>query len=452
MRRSWIWLSIVLSALALGATEIHSLAAGVSRGQQTTSARHDASEASAARDALDTLVRDKEYPELERRFGSSAQLPPAERDYFAGVLANRKNRLQESIALLEKTLPLLKDRHRIESGMETLADDYQKLFRYADWAQVLSDIREHYADQLDVTAKKQVNDDFQLAELLKNAPPQTVKFDGSQTVTIRRSRFGLLEVAVTIGERVEWWIFDTGASTTTISMSTAKRLGLELSRGSATTQGATGADLALRIAIIPQLLLGKAELRNVAALVLEDSSLAISVGEDKPYQIEGILGFPAMAAFDAITFFGDDRMVIGGEALPGAISFPMYLDENAPRFAAKVAGRDVVFSLDSGAAMSQFSEKYYKAFRNVFADGEKASFSFSGAGGTKETHVYRQKTVELGGDGGSVRLEDVAVMTEPTGNHDIDSHYGNVGQDLLKKVRNFTLDFQHMRLLTSPAK
>ena len=95
----------------------------------------------------------------------------------------------------------------------------------------------------------------------------------------------------------------------------------------------------------------------------------------------------------------------------------------------------------------QFTEKYYKTFTDEFAGRQKTAFDFAGAGGTKSTQVYRQKTVESVGDGGSVRLEDVAVMTEPTGNRDIDAFYGNVGQDLLKKVRNFTLDFQHMRLL-----
>lgn len=451
MRKSWILLGIVLAGLILGGT-LHSFAVAAARLPQAVTARHDVPDATESLKVLDALLQDKQYPELERKFGSGVQLPPAERDYFAGVLANRKNFVSESAALLEKTLPLLKDRHRVETGMETLADDYQKQFRYADQARVLSDILEHYADQLDAAGRKGVEDDFQLAELLKTTPVQTVKLDGSQTLAVRRSRFGLLEVPVTIGERIEWWIFDTGASTTTITMSTAKRLGLELSKGGARTQGVTGADVPLRVAIIPQLSLGKAELRNVAALVLDDSSLAIPVGEEKPYQIEGVLGFPAMAAFDAITFFGDDRMVIGGVALSGAISFPMYLDENAPRIAAKVDGRDVIFSLDTGAAMSQFTEKYYKTFADAFAGRQKAAFDFAGAGGKKSTQVYQQKTVELVGDGGSVRLEDVAVMTEPTGNRDIDAFYGNVGQDLLKKVRNFTLDFQHMRLLTSAAK
>jgi len=449
---SWIWLGIVLAGFTSATTEIHSLAAAPRQLAQATTARHEASDASETLKVLDSLLHDKEYPELERKFGTGAQLPSAERDYFAGVLANRKNRSRESAALLERTLPLLKDRQRIEACMEALADDYQKLFRYADQARVLADIQEHYEDQLDAAGRKSVEDDFQLAQLLKTAPAQTVNFDGSETLTIRRNRFGLAEVPVTIGERTEWWIFDTGASTTTITTSTAKRLGLELSKGTAKTQGATGTDIALRTAIIPQLSLGKAELRNVAALVLDDGSLAIPVGEDKPYQIEGIFGFPAMAAFDSITFFGDDKMVIGGETLAGSISFPMYLEENAPRILAKVGGRDLLFTLDSGAAISQFTEKYYKAFPDVFATGQKASFSFSGAGGSKETKVYTQKTVELGGDGGSVRLEGVAVMTEPTGNHDLDVHYGNLGQDLLRKGRNFTLDFQHMRLLTSPAK
>src|SRR5215831_4557961 len=105
--------------------------------------------------ALDALVRDKEYPELERKL-SGAQLPHGEHDYFMGVLANRQNRVAESIALLEKATPKLGDPGRIEIGLETLADDYQRVFRYADAARVLSDALHRHAEQIDASRRKDV--------------------------------------------------------------------------------------------------------------------------------------------------------------------------------------------------------------------------------------------------------------------------------------------------------
>ncbi|SRR5258708_483209 len=432
-RSKFIW----LMAATAGALSIVLLFA-----PRETTAEHDPSA------VLDSLLREKEYPEFERKL-STMRLTRVDSDYFQGVLANRQNRVAESATLLKKAISKLKDRNRIEIALEALADDYQKVFRYADAARVLSDVLDHYSKEIDATRKKGVENDFHLAELLRTARPQTLKAGGNSTVAIRRSRFGHIEVPVTVGDRSEWWVFDTGASFTAITMSTAKRLGLDISKESASTRGATGADLSLRTAVIPQVLLGKAELRNVVALVLDDSSLAIPIGEEKPYQIEGILGFPVMAAFDSLTFFREERMVIGGEDLPNSISFPIYLDGNAPLIAARVGERSLVFSLDTGANGSQFTQKYFKAFQEIFASEQKVPFAFSGAGGAKETQVHRQKMVELGGDGGTIRLGSVAVMTEPAGIGGIDDYYGNIGQDVLKKVRNFTLDFRHMRLRTS---
>lgn len=398
--------------------------------------------------ALDTLLSNKEYPEFEREL-SRVRLPQVERDYFQAVLYNHQNRVAESRALLEKTIPRLKDRKQIETALETLADDYQKLSRYADAARVLSDVVIQYSNEIEAARQKDVGDSLHTVELLKGAPAQTVTIGGKSTVPIRRNRFGLLEVPVLVGGRTEWWLFDTGAGMTAITTSTAKRLGLQISAGQANTQGATGARLAMRATIIPSLSLGNAELRNVAAIVLDDSSLAIPLPGKEPYQIEGIVGYPVMAALGSVTFFGSEKMVIGGDALPTSISFPMYVDANTPLVAAKVDGRELVFSLDTGANESQFTVKYYKAFQDVLASGHKFPFSYSGAGGVKQTQVYRQENVGLGGEGGAIRLGDIAVMTEAAGLRSMDDYYGNLGQDVLRRVGNFMLDFRSMRLRVS---
>jgi hypothetical protein len=53
-------------------------------------------------------------------------------------------------------------------------------------------------------------------------------------------------------------------------------------------QGA-GASIRVHAAVIPDLKVGKAVLRNVAAIVVDDSAFSVSKPE---YQIEGCLGFP----------------------------------------------------------------------------------------------------------------------------------------------------------------
>ena len=59
-----------------------------------------------------------------------------ERDYFAGVLANRTGRIEASIRLLNSALPSLREAQaaRAVVTLETLADDYTKTFDYGDAA------------------------------------------------------------------------------------------------------------------------------------------------------------------------------------------------------------------------------------------------------------------------------------------------------------------------------
>ena len=81
--------------------------------------------------------------------------PGPEHDYFAGVLANRSGRIDESILLLNRVLPTIRQSQpkRPAIALETLADDYTKTFRYADAARTYDDLLAHFAGQLDSAGK-----------------------------------------------------------------------------------------------------------------------------------------------------------------------------------------------------------------------------------------------------------------------------------------------------------
>jgi hypothetical protein len=97
-------------------------------------------------------VKEFRLPALESRL--QTMQPGSERDYFAGVLANRSGRIDDSILLLNRALPNLRESQakRAAIALEALADDYNKSFRYADAARTYDDLLAHFAGQLD-TAK-----------------------------------------------------------------------------------------------------------------------------------------------------------------------------------------------------------------------------------------------------------------------------------------------------------
>ena len=63
-----------------------------------------------------------------------------QRDYFAGVLANRSGHIDDSILLLNRALPNIRESQakRAAIALEALADDYNKSFRYGDAAPELT--------------------------------------------------------------------------------------------------------------------------------------------------------------------------------------------------------------------------------------------------------------------------------------------------------------------------
>jgi len=101
-------------------------------------------------------------------------------DYFAGMLANADNHIEESIQLLMRALPAIRKSRpdRAVAALRALADDYNKVFRYDDAAPAYEDLLNNFSDQMSAQDLKDVKDDLPLAKILSHAPAQTVTLDG----------------------------------------------------------------------------------------------------------------------------------------------------------------------------------------------------------------------------------------------------------------------------------
>ena len=126
--------------------------------------------------------------------------PGPERDFFAGVLANRSGRIDDSILLLNRALPGIRESQpkRAAVALETLADDYTKCFRYADGARTYDDLLAHFASQLDRGGTK---DDSDFVHLLEGVPAQTITFQGPVRLKTERNPIGSLVTELTNGQR-----------------------------------------------------------------------------------------------------------------------------------------------------------------------------------------------------------------------------------------------------------
>jgi hypothetical protein len=191
---------------------------------------------------LDELIAQNRYLELQRDL-CAAQLSTSNRAYFEGIVADRTHNVADAIALLGKALPDLKahSANRAALALRALASDYFEAGRYGDSANAYAALLKNYRSQFHADDLQGFSDNLHTYEMLRGAPAQVVAGATGFIVATRRDPLGNTDVPVTVGKTEMWWMFDTGANISTISLSTATRLGLTLSRRSATTQsGATG--------------------------------------------------------------------------------------------------------------------------------------------------------------------------------------------------------------------
>ena len=371
-----------------------------------------------------------------------------ERDYFAGVLANREGQIAQSIAMLSKVVKQLESSNpsRAAIALHTLADDYMKSYRYGDAIRAYEDLLHKFPSQMDDTERKSAEDEYHAVLLLKDAPPQTISFEGAVDVpTHRNPVLGAIEAKLKVNGVEQSWMLDTGAHLSTVSASFARKLGVSLSKDAAQTQGITGAENKLHTAILPELKVGGATLRNVVLLVLDDNSLNVPTGKTSRYQIHAVLGYPVMQALGRITFTSNGHFLGGPDSPSGENGARLYMNELTPLLQCRVENREVLFSFDTGANGSVFSDRYHQDFPADFKNLKKKFYMMSGAGGMKTMQAYYLPLVQLEVGPTQAVLHNVAVV--PAMGTDMDRLYGNLGRDLVDPYSSFTIDFTSMRFL-----
>ncbi|MGC1687518.1 MAG: aspartyl protease family protein [Candidatus Acidiferrales bacterium] len=391
----------------------------------------------------DVDVREFRLEELEAKL--LAMQPGPEHDYFAGVLANRSGRLEESIRLLNSALPGIRTSHpdRAAIALLSLADNYNKTFRYADAAQAYDDLLAHFASELVGSRFQDTKDDSGLAHLLRDAPPQTITWDGPTRLKTERNPLGSINTELTVNGVREEWLLDTGANLSVATRSFANRLRLKLLPGvGQTTSGVTGIENPLQLALLPALQMGGATLHNVVIMVMDDASLKVGLGKES-YQINGIIGYPVYSALGTVTFLQNGEFVAGDKTQSSRAGARMYMEQLTPVIECVVQGRNLPFTLDTGASATNLSVRYYDRFRAGSASWKKAQSKSFGAGGVIKRKVYLQPELSLGIGDKTATLQRVIIFPSTMG-AGIDNLYGNLGQDVWAKFDSFTLNFSTM--------
>jgi hypothetical protein len=392
---------------------------------------------------LALLVREKRYVEFERQLEGAQGLSASEHALFEGIISNRRNQVSKSIRLLEPLAHSLVHgpMDRAELGLCTLGDDYAKSFRYGDASDTYT-LLSRLPGYTEGDTGCEAGLEGERWGLLRQSPAQSTTVAGPFTLEENRTPAGLLEVAVRAPHFSDHWILDTGANLSAVTRTVAAQLGLTLSATTSTTQGSGGILVRVHTAVVPEIQIGRATIRNLPVLVFEDNDLSF---QQLSYQIHGSIGFPVLQSLGLITFHSDGRLAVHEAPLrPKARPANLYLEGFTVLIETEIGSKPHLLTLDTGATGTFLSKQYYEEHKTEFGAEESRELEMIGAGGSTMIHSYVLHDVIFNLGGRGVELHDVYVLTEPTG---LPTEFaGNLGQSAIGLLSSYTLDFRNMTL------
>jgi len=389
-------------------------------------ALYDRHDCFTARDALKTAPAESAGLAFYRGWVSAAFNQPAR---AAGELR----------AYLASPAARADDKHR-RAAEQLLADVLVREFQYGEAADAYARVAAATTD----STREDMANNAALFAALRAVPAQTVAFAADVDVPLTRDRAGLMNVPVEAGGVKQDFVFDTGANLSTVMESVAHELGFRIVDQRVSVGTATGARAQARLAVAPELRIGGATVRNVVFLVLPDSAMSFpQIG----YQIRGIVGHPVIAGLGEVTLTRDGHLRAAAHAQPVAAGAEpnLCLDGLDNLVRGEAGGESLLLGLDTGAARTQLFPPYHRRNRAAVEAGQATTLRIGGAAGMQTLKAYSIGPVTLAVGGATATLPQVSVSTEPSGARS-DYADGDVGQDVITRFAEMTLDYRAMQL------
>jgi predicted aspartyl protease len=313
--------------------------------------------------------------------------------------------------------------------------DYAKAAEAAHaWEQALTEqgsaVAEH-ADALQMAA---------LADALAAAPAQQIDAYQPQAEKVFRDKVGLPRSHAMINGKPQEAVLDTGANLSTVSLSTARKLGLRLLSGSASVGSASRQAVASRIGIADHVTFGGLSLHHVAFLVLDDEQLNMPVPGG--YHIDAILGFPVLRQLQRLQFTADGKLQPSRSEATGMGAGNLRMAGSDLYVEVMLDDQPVAMHLDSGGAYSALSSRFAAEHPELIKGLKVKQEHVAGAGGARvrQSALWPQVRVRIGNretvlPSMTISLSDAGNVKEPN----------VLGGDILRAFEYWTIDFPRMQ-------
>jgi Aspartyl protease len=406
---------------------------------------------------LGSLLADHQFLEMEKLLQDSdaaadgpAKLGHEQSQLLHGILANRENKAQESIRLLEPLVEQLKaDAPPAEEKLlrKTLAEDYLRAGDMGKAAAAYQKLNSAVGGTLSPNERAEIELPLKLLPLVAAHPPMTVEPGDPFALPYDRDALGLTDVPVFIDAQSHDWMLDPTAPFSLICRSTAKQIGLKVSDQVATVQTITGRPMQVHATLIPRFTLGTVTFRNMTAFVFEDADYYFPKAK---YQVRGVLGYPVVSALGSLTVTADARIEVQpgekGERLTTGARFFLDGDQIIAALGKGASPEDErMFVVDAGGQQTYLTSRYYAEHSADFADKKMQLLAVPGAQNKPPAPAYIAESLTLTIGETPATFHYMQVLTQPLDAAAVDDTYGTLGMDALDELKSYTFDYRTMR-------
>jgi len=390
---------------------------------------------------LQKLYNEKRYFELRDELEAYNDETTPELFFFRGAVDNIFNRLPESIENLRAYLDKVGKYSRnswTQECYDLLADSYRKSHQYGKAAEINQKILDLFKRRLDKESKADHENEYRLWNALKDVPPQHVSFIGNTRLQMERSH-----VPLTINGHDIALTYDTGADLSVLISSLAEKFGLEVVDVPIKVGTITGEKVDAKVGVAEFVRIGNMTVQHALFLVMKDEDFYIP---EIKHQIQGVIGFPVLAAAREVTFTRGGELMIPRE--PQSIGEQnMALNGLKPLIEGIHRGQRMTFVLDTGANKSDLWPPFYQTFKQEIEENSTLKTEkFRGAGSRREVKAYNVENIIFRFAGEKATFMRMPVFIEYTTDNSR-YFYGNLGQDLVRKFKSMTINFESMSVV-----
>ena len=362
---------------------------------------------------------------------------------------------KESIKLLEPLVDKIAssgDAVHEKLARKALAEDYLRDGNLSKAAKEYQSIESRLQSTLTPDEQDEIEMPLKLLPLAAANPPMTVDPCDAFLLQVSRNPLGLTDIPVFVDARPHTWMLDPTAPFNLIARSLAREVGLKVSEEAATIHTLTGRPMQVHSTVIPRFTVGgKLTFHNMTAFVFEDADY--SFGQSR-YQVQGVLGYPALSALSSLTITDNATVEIAAGAADSGASqrrSRTTRGRDSSSMATRsswrlgLAPNEQMFAVDAAGQQTYFSSRYYDEHAAEFAGQKTEMFTVPSARPLPPQPAYTAETLPLRFGSAKVDVHFVQVLTQPVGSAALDDVYGVLGVDALDQMRSYTFDYENMR-------